>query len=241
MRHLSSYHRSAQGFSARLLVGSIPGSFATVVVPTKFVQQSLIVRVRHLTVSQMVGQLTFQPLRLTRPPLMCEISFDYSYFDRGFSSPGGRGTGLNEMEALRALPSGLPVSRDSILKEGIFLIPAPPHACPFCERRIQQCPERLGTVMLETHGCKLNQADTQLLCNSRIGNWQRPATVLPASLKTQTCIPPVLNTCTVTHVADRKARQAVRAAKRRNPNGTGRSYRLLCTARAGRSALDARN
>ena len=27
----------------------------------------------------------------------------------------------------------------------------------------------------------------------------------------------VLNSCTVTHVADRKARQAVRSAKRRNP------------------------
>ena len=66
--------------------------------------------------------------------------------------------------------------------------------------------------MIETHGCKLNQADTQLLSRELasagcdLADRDADADVY------------VLNTCTVTHVADRKARQAVRAAKRRNPD-----------------------
>ena len=72
-------------------------------------------------------------------------------------------------------------------------------------------PDRLS-VMMETHGCKLNQADTQLLSRElgRAG-FTVSQTIEDADVY-------VLNTCTVTHVADRKARQAVRAAKRRNPN-----------------------
>ncbi len=69
-------------------------------------------------------------------------------------------------------------------------------------------------MCLETHGCKLNQADTQVLAREFVeagyvlSSQDEPADVY------------VLNTCTVTHVADRKARQAARAAKRRNPNAT---------------------
>ncbi len=73
-------------------------------------------------------------------------------------------------------------------------------------------PER-PTVMLETHGCKLNQADTQLLAR------ELATAGYDVARKTEDADVYVLNTCTVTHVADRKARQAVRAAKRRNPNG----------------------
>ena len=73
-------------------------------------------------------------------------------------------------------------------------------------------PERL-TVMLETHGCKLNQADTQLLVR------ELATAGYGVARKSEDADVYVLNTCTVTHVADRKARQAVRAAKRRNPNG----------------------
>ena len=67
------------------------------------------------------------------------------------------------------------------------------------------------TVSLETLGCKLNQADTQALSREfveagyRVVSQDEDADVY------------VLNTCTVTHVADRKARQSVRSAKRRNP------------------------
>lgn len=68
------------------------------------------------------------------------------------------------------------------------------------------------TVRLETHGCKLNQADTQVLAREFVeAGYSLASQGEPADVY-------VLNTCTVTHVADRKARQAVRAAKRRNPN-----------------------
>ena len=68
------------------------------------------------------------------------------------------------------------------------------------------------SVMIETHGCKLNQADTQLL-SRELGS-----AGFTVSQSIEDADVYVLNTCTVTHVADRKARQAVRAAKRRNPN-----------------------
>ena len=68
------------------------------------------------------------------------------------------------------------------------------------------------TVRFETLGCKLNQADTQTLARQfaaagyRVVGQGDDADVF------------VLNSCTVTHVADRKARQSARAAKRRNPS-----------------------
>ena len=68
------------------------------------------------------------------------------------------------------------------------------------------------SVTLETHGCKLNQSDTQLLSRELL---RAGYGVVPSGEDADVY---VLNTCTVTHVADRKARQAVRAAKRRNPN-----------------------
>ena len=68
------------------------------------------------------------------------------------------------------------------------------------------------TVALETLGCKLNQAETELLARelSEAGYW---------------LVPPeegadifILNTCTVTHIADRKSRHLLRAARRQNPD-----------------------
>ncbi len=73
---------------------------------------------------------------------------------------------------------------------------------------------RPPTVAVETHGCKLNQADSSVLAAEfvaagfRLVESHEPADVY------------LVNTCTVTHVADRKARQALRAARRRNPNAT---------------------
>ena len=70
------------------------------------------------------------------------------------------------------------------------------------------------TVAIETHGCKLNQADTSVLADEfaragyRLVDADHPSDVF------------VLNSCTVTHVADRKARHAIRAARRRSPGGT---------------------
>ena len=69
-------------------------------------------------------------------------------------------------------------------------------------------------VVIESHGCKLNQADSDRLA------WQfTEAGCRLVSAAEQADIY-VVNSCTVTHVADRKARHALRAARRRNPNAT---------------------
>jgi len=70
------------------------------------------------------------------------------------------------------------------------------------------------SVSIETHGCKLNQADSSRLAwrFAQAGFHLVPADG-PADIH-------VLNTCTVTHIADRKARQALRAIRRRSPYAT---------------------
>ena len=70
----------------------------------------------------------------------------------------------------------------------------------------------MPSVTIETHGCKLNQADSQTIARefSRAGYFIAEKNT-PADIY-------ILNTCTVTHVADKKARQTLRAARRRNPN-----------------------
>ena len=68
-----------------------------------------------------------------------------------------------------------------------------------------------GAVAIETHGCKLNQADSQALARQFVSAGYRVVSLADGPDVY------VLNSCTVTHVADAKARQALRAAKRRNP------------------------
>ncbi len=70
------------------------------------------------------------------------------------------------------------------------------------------------TVAIETHGCKLNQADTSVLAS----DFLRAGFELASDGGDVDVY--VVNTCTVTHVADRKARQALRAARRRHPRAT---------------------
>ena len=70
------------------------------------------------------------------------------------------------------------------------------------------------TVEIETHGCKLNTADSQQIAAEllRFGF---------ALKDVDDEAPPdvyVLNSCTVTHVADKKARQSISSARRRYPN-----------------------
>lgn len=68
-----------------------------------------------------------------------------------------------------------------------------------------------GLVALETLGCKLNQAETESLWERfLLAGYQRAEAPEGADVY-------VLNTCTVTHIADRKARQFLRRAHRRNP------------------------
>ena len=67
-------------------------------------------------------------------------------------------------------------------------------------------------VAIHTHGCKLNQADSQELARQfQEAGYRLAAPHAPADII-------ILNTCTVTAAADAKARQYLRAARRRNPN-----------------------
>ena len=68
------------------------------------------------------------------------------------------------------------------------------------------------TVSIHTHGCKLNQADSQALARRFVEAGYR---VVGPSAAADVV---VLNTCTVTAAADAKARQFLRAARRRNPD-----------------------
>ena len=69
-----------------------------------------------------------------------------------------------------------------------------------------------GAVAIETHGCKLNQADSAALAR----RFAQLGYSLVESGADADII--VVNTCTVTATADSKARQALRAAHRSNPD-----------------------
>ena len=66
-------------------------------------------------------------------------------------------------------------------------------------------------VAFDTLGCKLNQAETELLARKLAAAGY---TVVPSVEEADVYI---LNTCTVTHIADRKARHLLRQAHRLNP------------------------
>lgn len=64
-----------------------------------------------------------------------------------------------------------------------------------------------------TLGCKVNQEEGVALANVfREHGWKQVDFETPADVT-------VINTCTVTHLADRKSRQFIRRASRANPNG----------------------
>ncbi len=69
-------------------------------------------------------------------------------------------------------------------------------------------------VAIETHGCKLNQADSGGLA-TEFAEAGYEVVGDAASVDVY-----VVNSCTVTHVADSKARQALRSARRRHPDAT---------------------
>ena len=71
-----------------------------------------------------------------------------------------------------------------------------------------------GTFAIETQGCKLNQSDSESISRQFIQAGYR---LVPLSAGPDIY---VLNSCTVTHVADAKARQALRAAKSKYPDIT---------------------
>jgi len=67
-------------------------------------------------------------------------------------------------------------------------------------------------VTIETHGCKLNQADSSIIANQ----FTKAGYILSEDIASSEYF--VLNTCTVTHIADRKARKSIRHAKKHNPD-----------------------
>ena len=69
-------------------------------------------------------------------------------------------------------------------------------------------------VAIETHGCKLNQADSGGLATEFAqAGFEVVGEDTPVDVY-------VVNSCTVTHVADSKARRSLRSARRRHPNAT---------------------
>ena len=70
---------------------------------------------------------------------------------------------------------------------------------------------KVKKVALTSLGCKVSQYDATALANLfekrgyKIVNFSEEADIY------------VINTCTVTHLADRKSRQLIRRAKRKNP------------------------
>ena len=77
--------------------------------------------------------------------------------------------------------------------------------------KVEGPPPRLRVSIL-THGCKLNQSDSDALAR---GFQDAGYSVVGPSDQADVY---VLNTCTVTHVADRKARRTLRSLRRRNPS-----------------------
>src|SRR5437879_956523 len=95
-----------------------------------------------------------------------------------------------------------------------------------------QAQPRDGTprVAFVTLGCKVNQSDTQkAIADFRAAVFRIVRPAAPAEVY-------VVNTCSVTHVADRKSRQWLRRAARANPDAlvvaTG------CYAESGREMLE---
>ena len=83
-------------------------------------------------------------------------------------------------------------------------------------------PPHRGNVVIQTHGCKLNQADSDALARQFVeAGYQLVESVRDADIY-------VLNTCTVTATADSKARQALRAARRANPRSLTGSASSSC-------------
>jgi threonylcarbamoyladenosine tRNA methylthiotransferase MtaB len=68
-------------------------------------------------------------------------------------------------------------------------------------------------VSVVTLGCKLNQADSETIARELAGNGVR---VVDRLAKDAAAV--VINSCSVTHVADRKARHMVRLARRLSPD-----------------------
>lgn len=76
----------------------------------------------------------------------------------------------------------------------------------------------MPTYEFHTLGCKVNQYESEAMEALLRQHGYREAAGEPADLY-------VINTCTVTHVSDRKSRQQIRRMKRENPDAEiGRAH-----------------
>src|SRR3989442_6753007 len=73
--------------------------------------------------------------------------------------------------------------------------------------------EQIATVSVLALGCKLNQADSEVIARRLARNGVR---VVDRAVPGASAF--VINSCSVTHVADRKARHLVRLARRLSPD-----------------------
>src|SRR3989442_13260865 len=74
-------------------------------------------------------------------------------------------------------------------------------------------PSDTPTVAVLTLGCKLNQADSEAIARRLLADGVR---VVDRPVRGANAF--VINSCSVTHVADRKARHLVRRARRLSPD-----------------------
>lgn len=79
-------------------------------------------------------------------------------------------------------------------------------------------------VSFYTLGCKVNQYETNAMAQKFIENGYQK---LEFDEKAEIYI---INTCTVTNMADKKSRQIIRQAKAHNPDAIVVATRLLCTS-----------
>ncbi len=68
-------------------------------------------------------------------------------------------------------------------------------------------------IAFETLGCKVNQYETEVL----IEEFEKSGITI-VEMESSSVDVAIINTCTVTNMADRKSRQLIRKAKKRNPN-----------------------
>ena len=82
----------------------------------------------------------------------------------------------------------------------------------------------MKTVAFCTLGCKVNQYETNAMMQKMI---EAGFEVVDFETKADIYI---INTCTVTNMADKKSRQIIRQAKVHNPDAIVVATRLLCTS-----------
>ena len=84
--------------------------------------------------------------------------------------------------------------------------------------------EKIKKVAFVTLGCKVNQYESNAMAEKFIKSGY-----IICDVKEMPDIV-VVNTCTVTNIADRKSRQVLRKVKEQNKNSVVVAVRMLCTS-----------